>query len=158
MATIGNWRSSDLVVENVGGRSPFSVVFGLLWTLLSIVFCFGLPFLLYFGPIYLFPNAEAASSFVSDTNYELVRESLQSFYDSTQGTNGILFLIVGFGIAFAYGIAALYGRASWRLFFLILGFAWCCLLLRYLSIDFTKTDITIHVPSLSLPSQFPRRF
>ena len=150
MATVGNWRAASDVVEQVDGRSPFAVVFGLVCLLFSNIFCFAVSFLIFFLPVFLFPNYEKTGKMVSESTYDFIRGSLQSFYASTQESTGIIFIVLGFGISLAYALAALYGRASWRLFFLILGFASCCTVLHMLSIDFAKTDISVHLPSFGL--------
>lgn len=150
VVAVENWRAQGDVVEQVDGRSPFAVVFGLLCLLFSNIFCFALSFLIFFLPVFLFPNYEKTGKIVSESTYDFIRGSLQSFYASTQASTGIIFIILGVGISIAYALAALYGRASWRLFFLILGFASCCTVLHLLSIDFAKTDITVQLPSFGL--------
>jgi hypothetical protein len=122
-------------------QSPFQVIFGLLWSLTASLLCFALPFILYFLPLIFFPNYSAAEPYISREQYDSYREGAHSFFLSANGPFGILFIVVGLALSFFSGITSLYGKTSWRLFLLVLGFALCCVSLRFMEIDFNSETI-----------------
>ncbi len=141
MAAVGNWRNEVKDNENSEGGSPFSVIFGMIWWLVSTILSFVLPFAIFFLPLSLFPSFEMAEPYVSHENYSAYREGAQAFYLSTHDTTGLMFIFCGLALSLLCAITSLYGRTSWRLFLFVTGFALCCLSLRYMEINFDKENV-----------------